>query len=112
MDESVKYNITNTGGQVIVATDNALVSATMNNRINLSTLNSLLKKVKDAAINITEDDMTAIYENIEVIENEARQDKPRKSFLKTAITSLQAMKGTTEFAAAVATLVEFIKTIL
>lgn len=109
MDESIKYNITNTGGQVIVANDNASVTATMNNGVDISTLDALLKTIKEMASGLSKNDTDTVHESVEVIESELRQEKPRKSFLSTAIKGLQAIKGSTEFAAAVTTLVQFIQ---
>lgn len=54
----------------------------------------------------------AITESIEVIESEILQPNPRKSFLRTALTTIQAVKGTVEFSAAVTALVQFVRTAL
>ena len=50
-------------------------------------------------------------DSLEVIEELAKPDKPKRSFVKTAITTLKAIKGTAEFAAAVTALITFIQTL-
>jgi hypothetical protein len=109
VDESIKYSITNTGGQVIVATDSATVTATMNNGIDASALRSLIKTIMDATVGMNKNEIEAVQENIEVIENELKGTKPRKNFLNTALTGLKAIKGSAEFGAAVTTLVQFVQ---
>ena len=46
-------------------------------------------------------------ESLEVIEAEISAEKPRKSMLKTALVTLNAVKGVAEFGAAVAAIVQF-----
>ena len=58
-----------------------------------------------------EDKETAM-ESLEVVETEIVSEKPKRSMLKTALAALQAIKGTTEFCAAVAALAQFISTVL
>ena len=45
---------------------------------------------------------------LQIIEAEIVSEKPKKSMIKTAITSLQAIKGAAEFGAAVSALIQFI----
>ena len=56
------------------------------------------------------DDCVAVTETVEVIEHEMRSEKPRKSFLRTALSTLKGIKGTMEFAAAAVALIEFVQT--
>lgn len=111
--ESGRLSVTVTGGnpQINAAFDEATITATQNNGVDLDTLNKLLGNVRTAATEMPPEDAEAASENLEVIEHEAQQEKPRKSFLKTALTGLQAIKGTAEFAAAVAALVQFVQTL-
>lgn len=48
-------------------------------------------------------------ECIEVIENEAVLEKPKKGMLKTALSTLTALKGSAEFGAAVVALIQFVE---
>ncbi len=56
----------------------------------------------------SEEDKEAVSESLEVIEAEVVAEKPKRSMLKTAIASLQAVKGAAEFGAAVAALIQFV----
>ena len=57
---------------------------------------------------ISDEDKEAASESLEVIEAEVISEKPKKSMIKTAIASLQAIKGTVEFGSAVAALIQFV----
>lgn len=109
--ERGRISVTVTGGnpQINAAFDEATINATQNNGMDLDTLYRLLSNVKTAVAEMPPEDAEAASETLEVIEHEAQQEKPRKSFLKTALTGLQAIKGTAEFAAAVAALVQFVQ---
>lgn len=111
IDETLKYTITVNNGQVNLATDNSVIHATQNNGINQAELKELILAVtNNLSSNISQEDRMAITESIEVIESEVFQPNPRKSFLRTALTTIQAVKGTVEFSAAVTALVQFVGT--
>ena len=113
LDETVKYSITVTNGQVNMASDNAVINATLNSGINQNELKELLEAItNNLPQGITPEDESAISESIEVIESELSQPNPRKSFLRTALNTIQTVKGTVEFGAAVAALVQFVTTML
>ena len=57
---------------------------------------------------LTDTDKETASESLEVIEAEIVSEKPKKSMIKTAIASLQAIKGVAEFGAAVSALIQFI----
>ena len=111
MDENISYNITVSGGQVNIANDNAIINATNNTGIDTQQLMELIAKVKETASDISDDDKESLTDSLEVIEDLAKPDKPKRSFVKTAITTLKAIKGTAEFAAAVTALITFIQTL-
>ena len=52
-----------------------------------------------------------VSECIETIET-IKDEKPKKSIIKMALTTLQGVAGTTEFLAAVASLVQYVQTLL
>jgi pyruvate-formate lyase-activating enzyme len=113
--ENSQVLVTVTGGnpQINVAFDEATIQATQNNSIDWDKLCKLLSDVRSAiTADMPPDDAEAVSESLEVIEAEAKQEKPRKSFLKTALTGLRAIRGTAEFGAAVATLVQYVETFL
>jgi hypothetical protein len=90
--------------------EHAKIEATQNNTIQLDRLPDLLAAVKTAVSEaMSSDDIEAVNESLEVIEGEISKEKPRKSFLKTAITGLKVIKGSTEFGAAVTALIQFIQ---
>jgi len=112
LDDKVVYNVTVHNGQAIIASDNATVTATNNVGVDADELKKLIANVQEAAGTLDPEEQKTVSECLEVIETEAVAEKPRKSFLRTAITTLKAVKGVAEFAAAAATLAEFVSVIL
>ena len=108
MDEHITYNVKIENGQFNVANDNATINATVNNGIDTQELTSILNSILDNGKNLPESDFESIQESLEVIKTELSGMKPKKSMLNTAINGLKAIKGTVEFAAAVATLIQFL----
>lgn len=112
MDENTRYSITVNNGQVNLAADNATINATQNNGIDASEVSKLITELRESVSTLDSDvDKEAAQEYIEVIESELRNSKPKKSLLRTAITGLQAINGTVQFGAAIATIIQFIQTI-
>lgn len=112
LDETIKYNITVHNGQVNLASDNAVINATVNNGVNLMELQTLLDKVlQESKTVLTEDEITAVKESVEVIQQELSQEKPKKSILRGILNTLQSIKGSVEFAAAVTALAQFIQAV-
>jgi hypothetical protein len=74
-------------------------------------LHELLCQITETSKQLPDDERTDAIENIEVIEQEARSSKPRRSFIRTALKALQGIAGTVEFAAAVAELISFFQEI-
>ena len=110
MDETVRYTITVNGRQANVAMDNATINAVQNNGVDAAELKRLIAELKASMPeDMPESDKEAIREGVETIESELAQPKPKRSLINTAIKVLQAIKGTAEFAAAVAALVLFIQ---
>lgn len=113
LDEKNIYNVTVQNGQAIIANDNSSVTATANIGIDTNELEKLIEMVKEAATNIDSgEDKETVEECLEVIATEAAVEKPKKSMLKMAISSLKGVKGTTEFFAAVTALVTFVSNLL
>ena len=108
LDDKIIYNVTVHNGQAIIATDNATVTATNNTGVNTNELKNLISKVLIASTSLSPEDKNTVLECLEAIENEATAEKPKKGMLKTALNTLRAVKGVTEFGAAVATLAEFL----
>lgn len=113
VDEKNVYNVTVQNGQAIIANDNSTVTATAHIEMNENELEKLLSGVRAASNTLASDeDKEAVSESLEVIEAEVVAEKPKKSMLRTALTSLQTIKGAVEFGSAVASLVQFIQPML
>ena len=105
-----QQTVINNYGQFNVATENASINATQNNGISSGELDKIIEQIKGEFLALNADDKKSAVESIEVIEAEAASKKPRKSMIKTALSALQAIKGTAEFGAAVAVLAQFFQT--
>jgi len=113
LDEKVTYSITVESGQVNIANDNSTINATNTvNEIDIEKLAELIQIIRNNAGSLSEDDEEMLASSLEVIKEEANASVPRKGFLKTAISGLKTIKGTAEFAAAVAALIQFIQPLL
>lgn len=113
IDEKITYSITVENGQVNIANDNSTINATNTvNRLDPEKLTKLIGDIKNEAKGLSEEDEDILVSNLEVIKEELKAPSPRKSFLKTAISGLKIIKGTTEFAAAVTALLQFIQPLL
>lgn len=109
IDEKNIYNVTVQNGQAIIANDNSSVTATTNIGATASDIEQLIAAVRTKLGTLTsEEDKETVSESLEVIEAEVAAEKPKKSMIKMAMYSLQAVKGTVEFAAAVAALIQFV----
>ena len=113
IDEKNIYNVTVQNGQAIIANDNSSVTATTNVGASANDIERLIDAVRTKMDTlISDEDKEAASESLEVIETEVISPKPRKSMIKTAMASLQAIKGTAEFGAAVAALIQFVGSML
>ena len=92
--------------QINVAAGEGTVNATQ--IINdLKNLDRLIAEVKKHSASLSLEDSETVEECIETIET-IKDSKPKKRLIRTAINSLKAIAGTTEFVAACAALVEFV----
>lgn len=112
VDEKVTYSITVQNGQINIANDNATINATNTNGVDFSQCSKLIEAIRKDATTLSPDDKETLESSLEVIEEELQMAQPRKSFLKTAITGIKTIKGTTEFAAATVALIEFLQNCL
>lgn len=110
IDEKNIYNVMVQNGQAIIANDNSSVTAATTNIVaTANDIEQLIAAVRTKMDTLTSDeDKEVASESLEVIEAEVISEKPKKSMIKTAISSLQAIKGTVEFGAAVAALIQFV----
>lgn len=115
IDDRIVYNITIRDGQINIANDSASIEASnVVNPVDVQELVELINDVKDTALSIklSDAEKETLENNLEVIEQEIKTDKPRKRFLKTAMCSIKAVKGTAEFTAAITALIQFILPLL
>lgn len=112
IDEKISYSITVQNGQVNIANDNAKIMATNTVGIDAAQLAELVQAVRNTANGLSHEDAEILESGLEVIEDEIKSEKPRKGFLKTAVSGVKMLKGSTEFAAAVAALIQFIQPLL
>lgn len=108
VDEKTIYNVTVQHGQAIIATEGSTVNASNQIGIDDGELTRLIISVQEKIDSLTPEDKESATECLEVIESEASADKPKKSLLKTALKTLQTIKGVAEFSAAVTALVQFV----
>lgn len=113
LDDKSTYSITVTNGQVNIASDSAVINATFAvNTIDVKRLSELINAVKTESESLSEGDEETLANSLEVVEEELKTVKPRKGFIKTAIAGIKAIKGTAEFAAAVASLIQFLQPLI
>ena len=112
LDERAVYNVTVKNGQAIIATDGSTVNATNHVGADTVGLKKLLDSIRESVKYLDSENQEAVSECLEVIENESTSEKPKKSMVKTALSTLSAIKGTAEFGAAVTALVQFVAPLL
>ena len=101
-------NLTNT--QVTVSGNDSSVTVTQNNS-DFNKLEDLIKEILEKLDSLEPEEKETVSECIETIET-IKDEKPKKSIIKMALTTLQGVAGTTEFLAAVASLVQYVQTLL
>lgn len=112
LDEKIVYNVTVQNGQSIIANDNAVVTANANIGINIDELRKLIKNIKVSSEVLSPEEKVVVNESLEVIEQEATSEKPKKSMLRTAMNSLKTIGSVAEVVNAVGELSEFISPLL
>lgn len=116
LDERVVYRVEVHNGQAIIANDNASVTATANVGPHTDELKQLIDAVRSSSITFAPEEKETVSDCLEVIETEAKAEKPKKGMLKTAIANLNTVKdtvkGVTEFGTAVAALIQLVGPLL
>lgn len=112
IDEKTTYLITVTNGQVNIANDGSSIEANNYVGIDEVKLVELINAVRKTSKDMPEEDKEIVDTNLDVIQEEVKSQKPRRKFLRTALTGLKGLKFTAEFGAAVATLATFIQSLL
>ncbi|PKM93207.1 MAG: hypothetical protein CVU84_16835 [Firmicutes bacterium HGW-Firmicutes-1] len=113
LDNKNTYSITVTNGQVNIANDSAVINSNSTvNSIDTASLSELIKALKAESKSLSDEDNETLSNNLEVVEEELKALKPRKAFIKTAISGIKVIKGTAEFTAAMTALIQFLQTIV
>lgn len=108
-EKNMMTNIQVTGSGNTVAFANKNSSATVISSCDANDeLVKLIQEVRNQAKEgLSEDDKQKVEEGLLFVEEEAKSDKPKMTIIKGIIEGLKAIKGTVQFASAVAALVKF-----
>ena len=109
VDEKAVYNVTVHDGQAIIATEGSTVTATNTVALSGGDLDKLLDAVRLASQSLSHEEQEEVAESLEVIEAEAKSEKPKKSMLKMALKTLKGFKSVAEFVTAVGGLATFLQ---
>lgn len=100
LDETIKYDISTKNGQVIIASDNAQVSATnIHDKAELSRLDQLLSDLKSQSDNLNLENQIKVKEHIDVLQQGI--NSKNKSMINVAINGLKQISKVTGFIDAV-----------
>ncbi len=99
-------NVYGSGNSVAVAKDNSSATVVSSGE-KASELAQLIQEVKSQMKDLLDEDKQKVNEGLSFIESEARENEPRKTIIKGVLDSLKAIKGTVQFASAVAALIKF-----
>lgn len=89
VDETVKYNITVTNGQVNVANDNATLNATFNYSGQQIELEKLIETIKSSDLAVfNEEQQQTLLDNVDVVHEQLSSNNPKKGFIRTAVAGI------------------------
>lgn len=110
---SAATGITIAGGnnQINYASGSATINATQSIGVDTSKLVELINALREHSKDLSAEDKKSCVDSLEVIQSELSSNQPRRGFINTATNVLKAINGTAQFAAAVATLIQFIQTV-
>lgn len=111
-DENTQFTINVTGGspQLNIASGKSEIVATQNIGIDINQLEKIIDEIRGAT-NTEEfgnEELEQILDSLDAIKVELTSLQPKKSILKMAIKGLQAINGSAQFLAAIATMVQFV----
>ena len=108
-NDKVSVTMTGDNSQFNMASGRAKQTVTQNNSKDFDILHKLLTDIRNAVTEaMSSEDAKSVSDSLEKIENEFKQETPHTGFLNTVLTGLRAVKGTTEFGAAVSVLTKFV----
>lgn len=89
LDENVIWNVN--GGQVNVASGNAIIHATQNNGVSASELDNIIKGIMSNLSTLKTEDADEIADVVEMAKNELMKPEPRVSRLRNCLTLIAPM---------------------
>lgn len=89
LDENTTWNVS--GGQVNVASGNAVINATQNNGVEMSEMENLIKQIMDSVYSLEKDDAETIVDSIEMIRDELQKPEPKGKIISNGIKLLSPM---------------------
>lgn len=89
LDENTTWNVS--GGQVNVASGNAVINATQNNGVEMSEMENLIKQIMDSVYSLEKEDAETIVDSIEMIRDELQKPEPKGKIISNGIKLLAPM---------------------
>lgn len=88
-DENIVWNVN--GGQVNIASGNAIINATQNNGLNNAELESIIKNILDNVSGLVKEDADTIIDSVEMIREEIMKPEPKRNIISNGIKLLAPM---------------------
>lgn len=115
MDEKTEIHLNVEGSsvnnsQVFIATEGSSVTVKQTT-LDIKKLDKLIDQLLEESKSLNDEDQETVNECIETI-NTIKEENPKKSIIKMAISTLKTVAGTTEFLAAVTAIAQFVLDIL
>ena len=111
-DENTQFTINVTGGnpQLNIASGNSEIAATQNIGIDVNQLEKIMDEIRGATNTeaFGNEEIEQITDSLDAIKAELTSLQPKKGILRTALKGLQAINGSAQFLAAIATMVQFV----
>ena len=112
-DENIQYTINVIGGnpQLNLASGNSKIVATQNIGIDIKQLENIIDEIRTATNTegFGNEELEQITDSLDAIKSELTSLQPKKGILRTAVKGLQAINGSAQFLAAIATMVQFVE---
>jgi len=110
---NINLNLQGDGNQLSFATNNANITATQYNSLDIKELKILLENVfKSLPQDICNEKRDDVKESLAAIHSEVQSQNPRKIIIKNTISALKGIATTAGFLAAIAKLAEFFQIII
>ncbi len=88
-DENIVWNVN--GGQVNIASGNAIINATQNNGLINAELESIIKNIMDNVSGLDKEDADTIIDSVEMIKEELMKSEPKRNIISNGIKLLAPM---------------------